>query len=92
MACSPGKRRERPHQQHRERGGERPQLAPDVEVGGDRLLEMPKLWRAPMPMVRITAPEITPIQKLRDAAGGDEADTAIECLTLVTRRMLVTPP
>jgi hypothetical protein len=54
--------------------------------------KMPKLWRAPMPMVRITAPEITPIQKLRDAAGGDETDTAIECLTLVTRRMLVTPP
>src|SRR3984893_19534324 len=26
---------------------------------------MPKLWRAPIPMVRITAPQITPIRKLR---------------------------
>src|SRR5713226_1710643 len=26
---------------------------------------MPKLWRAPIPMVRITAPQITAIQKLR---------------------------
>ena len=36
--------------------------------------KMPKLWRAPMPMVRITAPQITAIQKLRcgAAAGGDE--------------------
>src|ERR1700736_5291300 len=25
---------------------------------------MPKLWRAPIPMVRITAPQITAIQKL----------------------------
>src|SRR4029077_3356637 len=36
---------------------------------------MPKLWRAPIPMVRITAPQITAIQKLRCrglAAASDE--------------------
>ena len=27
--------------------------------------KMPKLWRAPTPMVRMTAPQITAIQKLR---------------------------
>ncbi len=32
-------RRERAHQQHRQRVGERPQLAPDVEIGCDRLLK-----------------------------------------------------
>ena len=26
---------------------------------------MPKLWRAPTPMVRMTAPQITAVQKLR---------------------------
>ncbi len=33
------KRRERAHQQHRQRIGERPHLAADVEVGCDRLLK-----------------------------------------------------
>src|SRR6266436_3533377 len=37
--------------------------------------KIPKLWRAPIPMVRITAPQITAIQKLRcrgSAAASDE--------------------
>jgi hypothetical protein len=44
---------------------------------------MPKLWRAPIPMVRITAPQMTGIQKLRgatsrdgDADGAEGRDTA----------------
>src|SRR5215211_1513280 len=40
--------------------------------------KMPKLWRAPIPMVRITAPQITAIQKLRccglAAASEEERD------------------
>jgi len=35
----PEERREDAHQQHRQRVGERPQLAPDFEVGGDRFLK-----------------------------------------------------
>jgi hypothetical protein len=34
---------------------------------------MPKLWRAPMPMVRIAAPQITATQKLR--CGGASLDS-----------------
>src|SRR5262249_60941032 len=40
--------------------------------------KMPKLWRAPMPMVRITAPLITAIQKLRGVADDGEAYATIE--------------
>src|SRR2546425_1137894 len=35
---------------------------------------MPKLWRAPMPMVRIAAPQITEIQKLRCGGARGAAD------------------
>src|SRR5215831_7864420 len=40
---------------------------------------MPKLWRAPLPMVRITAPQMTAIQKLRCRGSGTDrnAGTAI---------------
>src|SRR5258707_178028 len=37
---------------------------------------MPKLWRAPMPMVRITAPQITATQKLRCCGAGAALDAA----------------
>src|SRR5437868_8492234 len=46
--------------------------------------KMPKLWRAPMPMVRITAPLITATQKLRGDAEEGEADATIEGPRLLT--------
>src|SRR6266851_855777 len=58
---------------------------------------MPKLWRAPMPMVRITAPQITAIQKLRccglgaDWAEGTDMEHPGLSRSLVTFIMIVTP-
>jgi len=48
---------------------------------------MPELWRAPTPMVRMTAPQITAIQKLRsggalaarDAGRGLDDETGRSC-------------
>jgi hypothetical protein len=39
--------------------------------------KMPKLWRAPIPMVRITAPQITGTQKLRCSEADGEGDRDI---------------
>src|SRR5436190_22239674 len=61
---------------------------------------MPKLWRVPIPMVRITAPQLTAIQKLRswgfgaDSNAGDDIGTSqrlqasptrlVTCIMIVT--------
>src|SRR5258708_39031518 len=52
--------------------------------------KMPKLCRAPMPMVRITAPQITAIQKLRCCGWGADWAGAIDMEGPLMDRQLVT--
>src|ERR1700730_7959088 len=52
---------------------------------------MPKLWRAPIPMVRITAPQITAIQKLRCRGLAASSDEGTDMGRPNTLRILTAP-